>query len=126
MHVQVHVHMCEHAHPCTCVQALVNWERERHGTGAGCTTVQGFWMPGADAPLAPGGGPFAGGGALGWGTYGEEWARPRVSAHLGICVGKGGAVGKGGSVYWEQGIVRRGWARLRARVPTGEVQRGGR
>ena len=65
--------MQKHTH----VQALVGWEHERHGTGAGCTTVQGFWMPGANAPLAPGGGPFAGGG--GFGSWGTEWVRPRVS-----------------------------------------------
>uniref|UniRef100_A0A7S3R019 PHD-type domain-containing protein n=1 Tax=Dunaliella tertiolecta TaxID=3047 RepID=A0A7S3R019_DUNTE len=61
---------------CARAQALINWERERHGTGAGCTTVQGFWMPGQDAPLAPGGGPFAGGFG-GFGMWGEDWVRPR-------------------------------------------------
>ncbi|KAF5834664.1 hypothetical protein DUNSADRAFT_8546 [Dunaliella salina] len=74
---------------CARAQALINWERERHGTGAGCTSVQGFWMPGPDAPLAPGGGPFAGGFG-GLGMWGEDWVRPRVSAALPFAGGLGG------------------------------------
>lgn len=83
------------------LQALINWERERHGTGAGCTTVQGFWMPGPDAPLAPGGGPFAGGFG-GLGMWGEDWVRPRVSAALRSAGGFGGLGmwGKGWIQLW--------------------------
>lgn len=89
-HARLPAHPHAHAHtPQALVTGVGKWERTTHGTGTGCTTLHGFWLPGEDAPLAPGGGPFAGG----YGTWGlSPWGLQRPKVRV-FCMG--GAVGEG-------------------------------